>query len=404
MKHGIYYAYWEKEWAADYTYYVDKVARLGFDILEVGAAPLPDYTPEQIRALRDCVKANGIELTAGYGPTYDHNLGSSDPAIRKNAKEWFTRLFDVMAQLDIHLIGGALYSYWPLDFSKGVDKEGDWKRSVEAMQDIAPVAAQYGINMGMEVLNRFENHILNTAEEGVAFVKEVGMDNIKVMLDTFHMNIEESSIGDAIRTYANHGREDDEEPGNVWLDKRYTTPYKFYQFWLNVSDEEAERYIKIFTSLGREEIDALVAEHRADPGLRLLQKRLGEEVTCMVHSRADYETALEASGILFGKATKESLVKLDEATLLGVFEGVPQFEATRDQALGQKAVDLFAGTTQCFASKGEMRKLVQGGGVSLNKEKLASPDRIIESADLLAGKYLLVQRGKKNYFLIIVKA
>ena len=194
------------------------------------------------------------------------------------------------------------------------------------------------------------------------------------------------------------------EQGNVWLDKRYTTPYKFYQFWLNVSDEEAERYIKIFTSLGREEIDALVAEHRADPGLRLLQKRLGEEVTCMVHSRADYETALEASGILFGKATKESLVKLDEATLLSVFEGVPQFEATRDQALGQKAVDLFAGTTQCFASKGEMRKLVQGGGVSLNKEKLASPDRIIESADLLAGKYLLVQRGKKNYFLIIVKA
>lgn len=200
MKHGIYYAYWEKEWAADYTYYVDKVARLGFDILEVGAAPLPDYTKDQIRALRDCAKANNIELTAGYGPTYDHNLGSADPAIRKNAKEWFTRLFDVMAQLDIHLIGGALYSYWPLDFSQGVDKEGDWKRSVEAMQDIAPVAKQYDINLGMEVLNRFENHILNTAEEGVAFVKEVGMDNVKVMLDTFHMNIEESSIGDAIRT------------------------------------------------------------------------------------------------------------------------------------------------------------------------------------------------------------
>src|SRR5699024_1552036 len=190
MKHGIYYAYWEKEWAADYTYYVDKVARLGFDILEVGAAPLPDYTTDQIRALRDCAKANNIELTAGYGPTYDHNLGSADPAIRKNAKEWFTRLFDVMAQLDIHLIGGALYSYWPLDFSQGVDKEGDWKRSVEAMQDIAPVAKQYDITLGMEVLNRFENHILNTAEEGVAFVKEVGMDNVKVMLDTFHMNIE----------------------------------------------------------------------------------------------------------------------------------------------------------------------------------------------------------------------
>ena len=194
------------------------------------------------------------------------------------------------------------------------------------------------------------------------------------------------------------------EQGNVWLDKCYTTPYRFYQFWLNVSDEEAERYIKIFTSLGREEIEALVAEHRADPGRRILQKRLGEEVTCMVHSRADYETALEASGILFGKATKESLLKLDEATLLSVFEGVPQFEVTRDQALGQKAVDLFAGTTQCFPSKGEMRKLAQGGGVSLNKEKLAQPDRIIESSDLLNGKYLLVQRGKKNYYLIIVKA
>ena len=193
------------------------------------------------------------------------------------------------------------------------------------------------------------------------------------------------------------------ESGNVWLDKRYTTPYKFYQFWLNVGDEEAERYIKIFTSLDREEIDSLVADHREDPGRRLLQRRLGEEVTCMVHSRADYDMAVEASGILFGKATKESLLKLDEATLLSVFEGVPTFEVSRDQAVGVKAVDLLAGTTQCFASKGEMRKLVQGGGVSLNKEKLAAPDAVIGSDDLLDGKYLLVQRGKKNYFLIIVK-
>ena len=193
------------------------------------------------------------------------------------------------------------------------------------------------------------------------------------------------------------------ESGNVWLDKRYTTPYKFYQFWLNVGDEEAERYIKIFTSLDREEIDSLVAAHREDPGRRLLQRRLGEEVTCMVHSRADYDMAVEASGILFGKATKESLLKLDEATLLSVFEGVPTFEVSRDPAVGVKAVDLLAGTTQCFASKGEMRQLVQGGGVSLNKEKLAAPDAVIGSDDLLDGKYLLVQRGKKNYFLIIVK-
>ena len=192
------------------------------------------------------------------------------------------------------------------------------------------------------------------------------------------------------------------EQGNVWLDPQRTTPYKFYQFWLNVGDEEAERYIKIFTSLPKDEIDALIAEHRADPGRRVLQKRLGEEVTCMVHSRADYEMAVEASNILFGKATKESLQRLDEATLLSVFDGVPRFTVGRDQSIGAKAVDLFAETTQCFASKGEMRKLVQGGGVSLNKEKLAQFDRSIEEADLIAGKYLLVQRGKKNYYLITV--
>ena len=193
------------------------------------------------------------------------------------------------------------------------------------------------------------------------------------------------------------------EQGNVWLDRRYTTPYKFYQFWLNVGDEEAERYIKIFTSLSHEEIDSLIAEHRADPGRRLLQKCLGEEVTCMVHSREDYEMALEASNILFGKATKDSLLKLDEDTLLSVFDGVPRFEVSREQAVGVKAVDLMAEHTQCFASKGEMRKLTQGGGVSLNKEKLTAFDQVVTEEDLLKGKYLLVQRGKKNYFLITVK-
>ena len=193
------------------------------------------------------------------------------------------------------------------------------------------------------------------------------------------------------------------EQGNVWLDRRYTTPYKFYQFWLNVGDEEAERYIKIFTSLTKDEIDGLVAAHREDPGRRLLQKRLGEEVTCMVHSREDYEMAVEASDILFGKATKESLLKLDEETLLSVFDGVPQFTVEKAMAVGAKAVDLLAGTTQCFASKGEMRKMAQGGGVSLNKEKLQAFDQIIGEEDFVGGKFLIVQRGKKNYFLITVK-
>ena len=193
------------------------------------------------------------------------------------------------------------------------------------------------------------------------------------------------------------------EQGNIWLDRQRTSPYQFYQFWLNVGDDEAERYIKIFTSLDHETIDALITEHRADPARRVLQKRLGEEVTTLVHGRADYETALEATNILFGKATKESLLKLDEQTLLDVFAGVPHFEVSREQAIGQKAVDLLAEHTKCFASKGEMRKLTQGGGVSINKEKLAQFDREITDADLLDGKYILAQQGKKKYFLIIVK-
>ena len=193
------------------------------------------------------------------------------------------------------------------------------------------------------------------------------------------------------------------ESGNVWLDRNRTTPYAFCQFWLTVSDDDAERYIKIFTSLEKEEIDALVGEHRQDPGRRVLQKRLAEEVTVMVHSREDYEMAVEAAGILFGKATKESLLKLDEQTLLDVFAGVPHFTLAKEE-LGKPALELFArDDVKVFASKGEMRKMIQGGGVSVNKEKLAAPDTVITADMLINGKYLLVQRGKKNYFLISVK-
>ena len=205
-------------------------------------------------------------------------------------------------------------------------------------------------------------------------------------------------------TKADGGKFGKTESGNVWFDPRYTSPYKFYQFWLNVSDEDAEKYIKIFTFIPREEIENLIAEHKAAPHLRILQKRLAKEVTVMVHSEADYNAAVEASGILFGNATADTLHKIDEATLLAVFEGVPQFEVSRDLlAEGVKAVDLFAEHSKIFASKGEMRKLVQGGGVSVNKEKLEAFDKLITTGDLLNGKYLLVQRGKKNYYLLIVK-
>ena len=193
------------------------------------------------------------------------------------------------------------------------------------------------------------------------------------------------------------------ESGNVWLDRNRTSPYQFYQFWLNVSDEEAEKYIKIFTSLEKEVIDALIAEHQQDPGRRVLQKRLAEEVTEMVHSQADLDMAKEASNILFGKSTKESLLKLDEQTFLDVFNGVPRFQLGKDQ-LGVPAVELFTrDDVKIFPSRGEMRKMVQGGGVSLNKEKLTAFDQVVTADDLIDGKYLLVQKGKKNYNLIVVQ-
>ena len=205
-------------------------------------------------------------------------------------------------------------------------------------------------------------------------------------------------------TKADGGKFGKTESGNVWLDARYTSPYKFYQFWLNVSDDDAAKYIKIFTMLTKEEIDSLIAAHAEAPHLRLLQKKLAEEVTVMVHSREDYDNAVEASGILFGNATSEALRKLDEATLLAVFEGVPTFEVpmTLFEA-GVKAVDLLVEHAAVFLSKGEMRKLTQGGGVSVNKEKLTAFDQTLGKDDLLDGKYLIAQKGKKNYFLIVAK-
>jgi len=192
------------------------------------------------------------------------------------------------------------------------------------------------------------------------------------------------------------------ESGNVWLDPKRTSPYKFYQFWLNTSDEDAERYIKIFTLLPKEEIEKLVAEHQEAPHTRILQKTLAKEVTCMVHSEADYDAAVEASQILFGKGTEEQLRKLDEDTFLSVFEGVPQFPVDRkllDEGVG--VIDLLAEHTEVFPSKGELRRTIKGGGLSINKSKVTADDATVNAASLIGEKYLLVQKGKKNYFLII---
>jgi tyrosyl-tRNA synthetase len=205
-------------------------------------------------------------------------------------------------------------------------------------------------------------------------------------------------------TKADGGKFGKTESGNVWLDKRYTSPYKFYQFWLNVSDVDAKKYIRIFTALDREEINSLIAEQQRTPHLRPLQKRLAQEITLMVHSQGDYDTAVEASNILFGHSTSDTLKRLDETTLLDVFTGVPQYEISKDELSGGiKAVDILTEKAPIFPSKGEMRKLVQNGGISINKEKLAAFDAPIDTSYLLGGKYLLAQKGKKDYFLLIAK-
>ncbi|MDR0694117.1 MAG: tyrosine--tRNA ligase [Prevotellaceae bacterium] len=203
-------------------------------------------------------------------------------------------------------------------------------------------------------------------------------------------------------TKADGGKFGKTESGNVWLDPQRTSPYAFYQFWLNTSDEDAERYIKIFTLLGRGEIETLVAAHAAAPHLRELQKRLAREITCMVHSEADYRAAVEASQILFGNATSGALQELDEQTFLEVFDGVPVFDIDR-AALPQNIVELLAVTAPVFPSKGECRKMIQGGGVSLNKEKTADINLPVTADRLINGKYLLIQKGKKNYFILRAK-
>ena len=194
------------------------------------------------------------------------------------------------------------------------------------------------------------------------------------------------------------------ESGNVWLDPARTSPYKFYQFWLNVSDEEAVKYIKIFTSLTKEEIDALVEEQKADPGQRPVQKRLAKEITTMVHSAEEYEAAVEASQILFSNKAAETLHHIDEKTLLDVFEGVPTYEVSRaDIDAGIRLADLLTEKAAVFPSKAEFRKMATAGGFSVNKEKVTDPQAQADVSMLLNDRYIIVQKGKKNYFLLIVK-
>jgi len=200
MKYGIYYAYWEKQWGGDYQRYPEKVAKLGFDVLELSCAGIAEMSGSQVSDLNKAVADNGISLSGNYGPKPGEDITSKDPAVVKNAFEFWKRTFEALERLNISFVAGALYSYWPVDYSKPIDKAGDRGRSVAEMKKLAKIAAGHGITLGMEVLNRFEGYLLNTSAEAVAYVKDVGEPNVKVMLDTFHMNIEEDDVVGALKT------------------------------------------------------------------------------------------------------------------------------------------------------------------------------------------------------------
>jgi D-psicose/D-tagatose/L-ribulose 3-epimerase len=204
MRYGIYYAYWERQWGGDYLKYPAKVKGLGFDILEISCASLAELGPARLRDLRQAAGDAGIQLTGGYGPRPQENLASADPAVRQNGFEFWASTFNALELLGITLVGGGLYSYWPVDFSRPFDKATDLERSVKSVKKLADMAAGHGITLGMEALNRFEGYLINTAQECLDYVKAVAKDNVKVMLDTFHMNIEEDSLTGAIRTAGNY--------------------------------------------------------------------------------------------------------------------------------------------------------------------------------------------------------
>lgn len=199
MKYGIYFAYWEKEWKADLIPYIRKVRNLGFDVLEISCASLVHASREDLTLLKQAAADNGVILTAGYGPGPAENLASPDPAIVSNAIAFYTDILQKLEYLEIHTIGGGIYSYWPVDYTQPLDKPGDWARSVANVRKMGKIAADCGVRYCLEVLNRFEGYLLNTAEEAKQFVEEVGLPSVMIMLDTFHMNIEEDNMADAIR-------------------------------------------------------------------------------------------------------------------------------------------------------------------------------------------------------------
>ena len=274
--------------------------------------------------------------------------------------------------------------------------------SGESREGMSFTEFSYQLLQGYDFLNLYKNHDCHIQLGGSDQWGNMttGTELIRRMLgaeDAF-------AITCPLITKADGGKFGKTESGNVWLDPRYTSPYKFYQFWLNVTDADAEKYIKIFTELPQEEIEELVRLQHEDPSQRPLQKRLAKEITVMVHSLADYEAAVEASQILFSNKASETLHKIDEDTLLAVFEGVPTFEIPR-QAItdGVKIADAVVDMAPVFPSKSELRKLAQQNGFSINKEKVTDIYQPLTADMLLNDKYILLQKGKKNYYLLLVR-
>ncbi len=203
MKYGIYFAYWEKEWKTDLIPYIKKVKELGFDVLEISCASLIHASREELALIRQVASDNGVILTSGYGPGPSENLASQDPAIVNHAIAFYTDILQKLEYLGIHTIGGGIYSYWPVDYTRPIDKPGDWARSVANVRKVGKIAEECGVRYCLEVLNRFEGYLLNTAEEAKKFTEEVGLSSVMIMLDTFHMNIEEDNMADAIRLAGN---------------------------------------------------------------------------------------------------------------------------------------------------------------------------------------------------------
>lgn len=204
MRYGIYYAYWVRSWMTDYRDFIRRVKRLGFDFLEISIIPLEGLQDSALIELKEIAAAEGVGLTAGYGPSAKHNLGSPDPETIKNSIAFYADVFRKLELMNITKIGGGVYSYWPVDFSKPIDKERDWANSVANVRSVGRLALEYGVDFNLEVLNRFEGYLINTAREAVSFVEEVDVPSVKILLDTFHMNIEEDSFTDAIETAGKH--------------------------------------------------------------------------------------------------------------------------------------------------------------------------------------------------------